>query len=230
LNGASLGGWTDIAAKMEQAGADAIELNVYFVPGDLSTPGVDVEERHLAILNAVKAKVSIPVAMKIGPYFSSPGNMIKKLDQAGADAIVMFNRFFQPDITLSGSPHVVAGYDESTHWESRLPRTWIAATYQKINASIAGSTGVETADDVLKYLMSGADVVMTTSAVMRHGAVYLSTLLGGLKDYLTDHGLTLAELRGMLALPEDADADQFARNGYVAALEHAKKKFGNLWE
>jgi dihydroorotate dehydrogenase (fumarate) len=224
LNGSTQGGWTEIAAKMEKAGAAGIELNIYFVPGDLDVTGQQVEDRHIEILSDVKQAVSIPVAVKIGPYFSSTGNMIKRLDQAGADAVVLFNRFFQPDIDLDG-PKVVAGFAPSHQYEAALPRTWISSMFHHVKASLAGSTGVETPDDVIKYLMAGADVVMTTSALLKHGPIYLSHLLGGLKAYLEDGGLTLDQLRGELAMPADTDPDKFNRTGYVAAIENAKRRF-----
>lgn len=225
LNGATVGGWTDVARRMQNAGADALELNIYFVPGDLRTVGAEVEARHVEILQQVKQVVDIPVAVKLSPYFSSTGAMIAELDEAGADGLVLFNRFLQPDIDIE-IPDVVSGFELSSPDEARLPRAWIAAVHGRVKASLAATTGVETADDVIKYLLAGADVVMTTSALLRHGCGYAGDLLDGLQSYLGRRGLSLAQLRGMLAVPSDAEANAYARSGYVAALEKAKSRYG----
>ncbi len=225
LNGATNGGWTDTARQMVDAGASAIELNVYFVPGDLITSGSEVEARHVEILQEVKSVVDVPVAVKLSPYFSSTGAMCAELDEAGADGLVLFNRFLQPEIDIE-QIELKPGFELSSRSEGKLPRTWIAALYGKVNASLAATTGVEDADDVVKYLMAGADVVMSTSALVRNGIGYASTLLDGLETYLRRKQLTLQQLRGMLAVPADADANVYARSGYVAALEKAKTRYG----
>ena len=227
LNGSTRGGWTGLAQQMVDAGASAIELNIYFVPGDLLTPGAEVEARHVEILQDVKSCVDVPVAVKLSPYFSSTGAMIKELDEAGADGLVLFNRFLQPDVNVS-TETVESGVELSVPYEGRLPRTWIASLYGKVNASLAGTSGVETSDDVLKYLMAGADVVMTTSALIRNGRGYAAELIAGLEDYLRRTGLTLDELRGMLAQPKVSDANAYARSGYIAALEKAKQRYGRV--
>ena len=225
LNGASHGGWTDTARRMQDAGAAALELNIYFVPGDLEVPGGAVEQRHLDILAAVKGTVEIPVAVKLSPYFSSVGNLCVLLDQAGADGLVMFNRFLQPDVDierLQMAPDVAL----SSPFEARLPRTWIAVLHGKVQASLAGTSGVETAEDVVKYLLAGADVVMTTSALVRHGRDHARKLIAGLENYLERKQLTLGQVRGMLAVPAEASASEYERAGYVATLERAKERYG----
>lgn len=225
VNGATHGGWVDVARRMQDAGAAAIELNVYMVPGDVTTSGSDVEQRHLDILQGVKDAVSVPVAMKLSPFFSSFGHLAVELDQAGADGLVLFNRFLQPDIDIE-KLEVVAGLELSQPSEARLPRTWIAALRGRIQASMAATTGVETADDVVKYVLAGADVVMTTSSLVRHGAGYAAQLNDGLATWLKRKELTLEQARGLLAVPADAQADAYERAGYVAALEKAKATYG----
>lgn len=227
LNGASMGGWVDTARQLQDAGAAGIELNIYLVPGDLSMSGPDVEARHLEILAGVKANLDIPVAVKLSPYFSSIGAMCASLDEAGADALVLFNRFLQPDIDVDRM-EVVSGVTLSRSTDARLPRTWIAVLHQKLRASLAATSGVENYDDVIKYILAGADVVMSTSALVRHGAGYASQLIDGLENWLTQHGTTLAAARGLLAVPDDAPADAYERAGYVAALEKAKSTYGSL--
>lgn len=227
LNGSSRGGWTGLARQMADAGASAIELNIYFVPGDLITPGAEVEARHVEILQDVKSCVDVPVSVKLSPYFSSTGAMIKELDEAGADGFVLFNRFLQPDVNVETGA-VESGLELSVPFEGRLPRTWIASLYGKVNASLAGTSGVETSEDVIKYLLAGADVVMSTSALVRHGRGYAVELIAGLEDYLRRTGLSLDALRGMLAEPEVDDANAYARSGYIAALEKAKQRYGRI--
>lgn len=224
LNGSASGDWTHTARRMQDAGAAGIELNVYYVPGDITTSPRDVEQRHLEILASVKQSVSIPVAMKLSPYFSSFGEMAHELDAAGADALVLFNRYLQPDVDLDQMA-VVPGFGLSTQAEAKLPRSWIRALYGRVNASLAATTGVETVEDVVKYLLAGADVVMTTSALVRHGADYAAQLVDGVQAWLGRKQLDLASARGMVAVPEDVSASDYARSGYVSGLERAKKVY-----
>ena len=227
LNGASLGGWTQTARRLEEAGASAIELNIYFVPGDVTMSGHAVEERHLAILAAVKGAVGIPVAVKLSPYFSSVGNMAVRLDASGADGLVLFNRFLQPDIDLDRMT-VESGVTLSSPVDARLPRTWISVLRGRVEASLAATTGVDTSDDVVKYILAGADVVMTTSSLIRRGPAYAQVLVDGLRQWLDAKGLSLAKARGLLAVPVDAAPDAYEREGYVSALEKAKSTYGSL--
>ena len=228
LNGASVGGWVGIARSMEFAGAAAIEINPYAVPGDLATPGSAVEKRHLEIVNLVKESVSIPVAVKLSPFFSSTGAMVRALDTAGVDGFVLFNRFLQPDIdieTLQVHPAVTL----STPIEAGIARTWIAILHGQVRASLAATTGVESAQDVIKYLLAGADVVMTASALLRHGPEYAADLLGGLESWLARKGFdSLDRVRGALAVAPGVDAAAYERAGYVSALQRAKETYGDL--
>jgi len=228
INGASLGGWVQIAQQLADAGAAAIELNIYFVPGDLSVSGPEVEQLHLDIVAAVRRAVELPLAVKVSPFFSSPGNMALRLVEAGADGLVLFNRFLQPEVdieTLTVKPSLAL----STRFEGRLPRTWIAVLANHTDASLAATFGVEEAADVVRYLLAGADVVMTTSALIRHGAGYVRSLLLGLKDWMYRRGYTsVDDFRGVLAVPADIDGEAMQRAGYVAALENARATYGSL--
>ncbi|WP_416957298.1 dihydroorotate dehydrogenase-like protein [Nocardioides sp. T5] len=228
LNGSTPGGWPLFAHAMQEAGAAAVELNITFVPGDPRTTGRQVEDRHVEILERVLENVSIPVAVKLGPQFSSPGELALRLDRTGARGLVLFNRFVQPDIDPEAMV-VSPGFPLSTPTEAPLARTWIAVLHGHVGCSLAASTGVETAADVAAYLLAGADVVMSTSSLLRHGPEHASVLLDGLTDWLTRKGFAgVDEARGRLAVPRDVDASTYERAGYVAALEHARETYGGV--
>jgi dihydroorotate dehydrogenase (fumarate) len=221
LNGITPEGWTDYARALQGAGAAAIELNVYYLPGDPDTSGRDVEQRHVEILRRVKDAVTVPVAVKLSPYFSSFGEVALQLDEAGADALVLFNRFLQPDVdpeALAIVPRVTL----SNPADGRLPRTWIALLHGRVRADLAASTGVEDPADVARYLLAGADVVMTTSALLRHGPEYAGVLLDGLSAWMARKGLrSVDELRGMLSVTTSVDRSAHERAGYVSAVRAA---------
>ena len=221
LNGVTPGGWTSYARDMQDAGAAAIELNIYYVPGDPRITGREVEQRHIDILGRVKAAVSVPVAVKLSPHFSSTGEMALRLDAADADGLVLFNRFLQPDIdpeTLT----VVPGLDLSSPAEARLPRTWIAILHHQVQASLAATTGVDSAADVATYLLAGADVVMTASALIRHGPGHAAVLLDGLTRWMGRKGYgCVDDVRGLLAVPAGADRAGYERAGYVRTMRAA---------
>jgi len=229
LNGVTPSGWADYAQAMQAAGAAAIELNIYYLPDDPHISGRDVEQRHVDVLTRVKSAVSVPVAVKLGPYFSSTGEMALRLDEAGADALVLFNRFLQPDIdpeTLGVVPEVGL----SSPAEALLARTWIALLYGRVRASLAATSGVDTSADVAKYLLAGADVVMTTSALLRHGPEHATVLLDGLSDWMERKGFaTLDELRGTLAGPSGTEEAVSERAGYVGALRAANSGSYGPW-
>jgi dihydroorotate dehydrogenase (fumarate) len=225
LNGVTPGGWTSYARAMQDAGAAAIELNIYYIPGDERITGRDVEQRHIDILRRVKAAVTVPVAVKLSPYFSSTGEIAVRLDQAGADGLVLFNRFLQPDIDPEALA-VVPAVELSSPAEARLPRTWISILRRRVGGSLAATTGVEAPADVARYLLAGADVVMTASALIRHGPGYAAVLLDGLSEWMTRKGFTsVGELRGLLAMPADADQSGTERAGYVRALRDANSAY-----
>ncbi len=226
INGVTPGGWTSYARSMQDAGAAAIELNIYYIPGDPQVPGRDVEQRHIDILCRVKEAVTVPVAVKLSPHFSSTGEMALRLDQAGADGLVLFNRFLQPDIDPE-SLAVVPAVDLSSPREARLPRTWISILRQRVRASLAGTSGVDGPSDVVKYLLAGADVVMTASALIRHGPEHAIVLLDGLSEWMARKQFaSVGELRGMLAVPADGDPAGRERAGYVRALRAANSAQG----
>jgi dihydroorotate dehydrogenase (fumarate) len=173
----------------------------------------------------VKDAVSIPVAVKLAPYFSSFGEMAAQLDRHGADGLVLFNRFFQPDVDVE-SLQLEPNVDLSTTSSGRLPRTWISALYGRVRASLAGTSGVETSDDVVKYLLAGADVVMTTSSLLRYGPQHAAKLVGGLEQWMLRKGFnSIDDFRGLLAVPNDVDGAAYERQGYVAALTKARSSY-----
>ncbi len=228
LNGSSMGSWVRFARQLEEAGAAALELNIYFVPGDTSLTGPEVEQRHVDIVAGVKQNVSIPVAVKLSPHFSSVGNLAVRLVEAGVDGLVLFNRFLQPEVDVE-RVQVVPGVELSSRAEGRLPRTWIAALRHRVPVSLAATSGVEDADDVVRYLLAGADVVMTTSALVRHGRDYSRVLLDGLLGWLQRKGFrSVGQARGLLAVPAEVDPNDYQRAGYVTALEQAKARYGSL--
>ena len=229
LNGVTPGGWVEYARAMQDSGAAAIELNIYFVPGDPRISGRDVEKRHIDILTRVKAAVTVPVAVKLSPHFSSTGEMALGLDRAGADGLVLFNRFLQPDIdpeTLA----VVSTLDLSVPAEARLPRTWISILHGRVRAALAATTGVEGPADVIKYLLAGANVVMTASALIRHGPEHAVVLLEGLSGWMERKGFATVEaLRGLLSVPLGTDETAHERAGYVSVLSAANSGVRGPW-
>ena len=226
LNGVTVGGWVDHATAMQDAGAAAIELNIYYPPGDPHTAGRDVEQRHLDILTRVKAAVSLPVAVKLSPYFSSTGEIALRLDQTGADGLVLFNRFMQPDIDTE-TLAVTAGIQLSSPAEARLPRAWIGVLSGRVRASLAATTGVEDASDVVKYLLAGADVVMTASALLRHGPEYATVLLDGLAAWMDRKGFTaVRDLRGLLRARPEENQTTYGRSSYLTVMRDATSRYG----
>jgi len=225
LNGSTPGGWTDYARAMQDAGAVAIELNIYYLPGDPLIASHDAEQRYIDILTAVKSVVSVPVAVKLTPYFSSFGDMALRLEKAGADGLVLFNRFMQTDIDPDTFT-VSTGFKLSSPAEATLPRSWIARLRGQLRSSLAASTGVETADDVAAYLLAGADVVMTTSALLRHGPGHVTALLDGLTTWMGRKGIgSVDEIRGVLAPAADTPQPGFGRYGYLRAVEQATRAY-----
>jgi dihydroorotate dehydrogenase (fumarate) len=230
LNGSTTGGWTDYAAAMQEAGASAIELNLYFPQADPLTSGREIEQRHVEVLTTVKAAVSIPVAVKIAPTFSSPGEVALRLDHVGADGLVLFNRFMQTGIDPE-TLQVDHTFELSRSADAAFARTWIALLHGRVGASLAASTGVDQAGDVAAYLLAGADVVMTTSALLRYGPEHAEKLIYGLKGWMQRKGFGgLGEVRGLLAEPVarhgvGGHTDLQDRAGYLNALQQATAKY-----
>lgn len=219
LNSASLGGWVDYSQTIQQAGADALELNIYSIPTDLDLSGAEVEAQYLEILRQVKAQVSIPVAVKLSPYFSNTANMAKQLCAAGADALVLFNRFYQPDIdieTLEVRPQLLL----STPQALRLPMHWISILHGRIQADLAATSGVHNAQDVVRLLMAGATVTQIVSALLRHGVSHLSSIEQDLIDWLAEHEYeSVSQLRGTMSQRSCPDPSQFERVQYMKTLQ-----------
>jgi dihydroorotate dehydrogenase (fumarate) len=219
LNGVTDEGWIGYAKLIEEAGASGLELNVYFIPTDLSLSGREVEQRYLDILRQVRQAVKIPIAVKIAPYFSSIGQIAMEFVAAGADALVLFNRFYQPDVDLT-TLRLHNDLQLSSASEIRLPLLWIAVLAGQIDASLAASTGVEDADQVIKYLLAGADVVMTTSALLRNGPQYVETLLAGTKSWLQARDVeSVDQIRGLLSQRRFSNPDSFGRANYMRILQ-----------
>jgi dihydroorotate dehydrogenase (fumarate) len=207
------------ARQIEEAGASALELNIYIVPADLRIGGNEVEHDYLSILRAVKEAVTIPVAVKLSPYFSSMGHLANSLVEAGADGLVLFNRFYEPDIDLEQLA-LLPNLDLSSPAEIRLPLLWIGVLSGRIRASLAASTGVDSANEVIKYLLAGADIVISTSALLRHAIAHMKALVDGLKDWLTARDLnTLDRIRGRLSQCNVADPTAFTRANYIRILQ-----------
>lgn len=219
LNAASLDDWVDYATEVEQAGASALELNIYFVAADLALNAAEVEKRYLDIVRAVKHRVSIPVAVKLSPYFSSLGAMAVDLGSAGADGLVLFNRFYQPDIDVVRLK-IRNDIELSQSAEMRLPLLWLAVLHGRVTPSLAASTGVHTVEDVVKYLLAGADVVMTTSALLQFGIGHMRQLLDGLVDWLERREMqSLMPVRGLLSQRNVSNPADYERANYIKILE-----------
>jgi dihydroorotate dehydrogenase (fumarate) len=219
LNGSTIGGWTKFAAEIERAGADAIECNIYYIPTDPAMSGSDIEQTYLDILKAVRSAVTIPVAVKLSPFFSNFSNMARRLDQAGADALVLFNRFYQPDIDLEEleiKPNVLL----STPQSMRLPLTWIGILHGHVKADLAATGGVYTAQDAIKLLMVGANVVMMCSALMRHGINHMRHVDRELREWMEEHEYeSVAQMRGSMSQLRCADPRAFERAQYMRAVK-----------
>jgi dihydroorotate dehydrogenase (fumarate) len=218
LNGSSAGGWTQYAKGIQEAGADALELNIYYIPTDMSLTSSQVEKNYLDILKAVKSTVTIPVAVKLSPFFTNFANMAKRLDQAGANGLVLFNRFYQPDIdleTLEIKPNILL----STPMAMRVPLRWIALLYGKLRANLAATSGIHRASDVLKMLMAGADVTMLCSSLIRHGVRQIGVIERDLVAWMEEHEYTsVTQLKGSLSQKNCADPSAFERAQYMKAI------------
>jgi dihydroorotate dehydrogenase (fumarate) len=220
LNGSSAGGWTQYAKQIQQAGADALELNIYHIPTDPNLSGAAVEQTYLDILKAAKSEVTIPVAVKLSPFFSNFANMAKRLDDAGANGLVLFNRFYQPDIdleTLEVKPNILL----STPMAMRVPLRWIAILYGHVRANLAATSGIHRASDVLKMLMAGADVTMLCSVLIRHGVRQISTIERDLVAWLEEHEYeSVSQLKGSLSQKNCPAPAEFERAQYMRAISN----------
>ena len=218
VNGTTMGGWVEYGKQIEQAGADALELNVYHISTDVGVSGLEIEQLHLDILAEVKKHVSVPVAVKLSPFFSSMASMARQLSAGGADALVLFNRFYQPDIDLDKLevyPNVLL----STPQALRLPLRWIAILHGQVQAGLAASGGIHSHEDALKMLLAGADVTMLASALLMRGPGHLRGVLAGMEAWLAEHEYeSVEQLRGSMSHRSYANPGAFERANYIKAL------------
>ena len=219
LNGFSSGGWVKYAKRIEEVGADALELNIYFVPTDPVVSGEKIEENYLEIFQSIKSTVKIPVAVKLSPFFSSMANMVMKLDDAGADSIVLFNRFYQTGIDLENlevTPNLIL----SAPHDIRLPLRWIAILYGQIKASLAATGGIYNAQDVLKMIMVGADVTMLCSVLLKNGIEYVDEILKDMQEWMKVHQYeSVQQMKGSMSQKSCQNPDSFERAHYMKILQ-----------
>ena len=228
LNGATLGGWAKYARQIEQAGADAIECNLYSIPTNMEISGSEIENNYADILREIKTSVQIPVAAKLSPFFSNMANMAKRLDQMGTDGLVLFNRFYQPDIDLEEleiKPNVLL----STPQDLRLPLTWIGILYGRIRANLAATSGVHGPEDVIKLLMVGADVTMLCSALLRHGIGHLRHVEQGVRKWMEEHEYeSVKQMQGSMSQLRCPDPGAFERAQYMRAVKSLEHVLTNV--
>jgi len=225
LNGTTNGGWTSYAKKMEEAGADAIELNIYSIPSDFNMSGSEIEDNYINILKSVKSAVKIPVAIKLSPFFSNMANMAKKIDEAGADGLVLFNRFYQPDIDLEERevvPNVLLSHSSAM----RLPMRWIAMLKDNVKADLAATSGIHTGEDVIKMLMVGANVAMLCSSILKSGISHIKTVENQMKAWMQSYEYaSVDDMIGSMSQKKVLDPSSFERAQYMKALTKYKLGF-----
>ncbi len=218
LNGISTGGWIDYAHRIEEAGADALELNIYYLPSDPEITAAQLEDDYVQLVKDVRAKVKLPIAVKLSPYFTALPNLAKRIVEAGADGLVLLNRFYQPDFDLEELevvPHLVL----SQSYELRLPLRWIAILYGRVQTDFALTSGVHTAEDVLKAMMAGANVAMTTSALLENGVGRLMHILNDLEEWMVEHEYeSIEQMRGSMSQQAVTEPAAFERANYIRAL------------
>lgn len=228
INGLSPEGWRDYASQIESAGAAAIELNAYYIATDPHRSGAEIEQRYLEVLRTVKAAVRIPVAMKLSPFFSSTAHMARRLSDAGADGLVLFNRFYQPDFDLD-EMEVLSDLQLSMPQEMRLPLRWIALLHGRVPCSLAGTTGVHSGRDVAKYVLAGADAVMVCSALLKNGIGHLGVMLNEFQEWMkTKEYESVSEMKGAMSQKNVANPAAFERANYIKILEDYKGRYTNI--
>jgi dihydroorotate dehydrogenase (fumarate) len=222
LNGSTVGGWVNYAKEIELAGADALELNVYYVPTNMAMSGAQVEQNYIDILRAVKSEIRIPIAIKLSPFFSNMANMAKQLTEAGANALVLFNRFYQPDINieeLEVQPNVLL----STPQDMRLPLRWIAILYGRLDVDFAATSGIQKGQDAIKMLMVGANVTMLCSVLLRHGIEHISVIEQEMIHWMEEHEYeSVKQMRGSMSQLNCTDESAFERAQYMKAVNSYK--------
>jgi dihydroorotate dehydrogenase (fumarate) len=222
LNGVTPGGWIEYAREIQQAGADALELNVYYLPTDPFQTGEAIERNYIEVLKTVRSQVKIPVAVKLSPYFSNMANMARRLDEAGANGLVLFNRFYQPDLDLEKLevwPHV----EFSTSAEMRLPLRWIAILHGRLRASLAATTGIHSGQDVLKAVMAGADAVMMCSALLHNGARHADKVMSDVQKWMEEKEYSsIAQLKGSMSQSKVTEPAAYERANYMKTIQSFK--------
>jgi dihydroorotate dehydrogenase (fumarate) len=222
INGATVGGWIDYAKRIEEAGADAVECNIYKIACAPDVSSAQIEQIYIDIVKAIKAAVKIPVAIKVSPYFSNMSYMAKQLDDAGADGLTLFNRFYQPDInleTLEIEPNVLL----STPQALRLPLAWIGILYGRLKASLAGTSGVHSAEDAVKLIMVGADVTELCSTLLRNGVSHLRYIEQGLSDWMEKHEYeSVQQMKGSMSQMRCSDPSAFERVQYMRGISNVR--------
>ncbi len=225
LNGVTSGGWTRYAKLIEDSGAAALELNMYYLPTDADVDANQVEENYLDLVREVASSISIPLAVKIGPFFSAPANFAKKLTEAGAKGLTLFNRFMQPDIDLEHmtvDPQLVL----SSNNEMRLPLRWIAILFGQVEASLAATSGIHSAEDILKLLLAGADVTMLAAAILKGGPEVVTRLSAALRELLEEHGyVAVSQLKGSMSHRHCPNPAEFERSNYMKAISSFTSEF-----
>ncbi|MBZ0179442.1 MAG: dihydroorotate dehydrogenase-like protein [Melioribacteraceae bacterium] len=222
LNGVSQGGWIQYAKSIQDAGADALELNIYYIPTDLNLTGSEIETMYIDTLTEIKKNLKIPVAVKLSPFFSSMANMAKRLDHAGADGLVLFNRFYQPDFDLE-KLEVVPNLVLSTNWEMRLPLRWISILYGKIKASLAATSGIHSHQDVIKIMMAGGDVAMVCSELLMNGINRIPQIIDGMKTWMEENEYeSIEQMKGSMSQKAVAEPAAFERANYMKTLQSFK--------
>lgn len=219
LNGSTIGGWTNYAKELETAGADALELNIYNIPTNMDMTGEQVEQNYISILQAVKSEVNIPVSIKLSPFFSNMANMSKKLVEAGVNGLVLFNRFYQPDINIE-ELEVVTNVLLSTPQAMRLPMRWIAILYGRLEVDFAATSGVQKGQDVIKMMMAGANVTQLVGTLLRHGINHIQVIENEIIHWMEEHEYeSIAQMRGSMSQINCPDESAFERAQYMKAIQ-----------
>ena len=222
LNGSTIGGWTNYAKELEAAGADALELNIYNIPTNMDMTGEQVEQSYISIVQAIKSEVNIPVAIKLSPFFSNMANMSKKLVEAGANGLVLFNRFYQPDINIE-ELEVITNILLSTPESMRLPMRWIAILYGRLEVDFAATSGVQKGQDVIKMIMAGANITQVVGALLRHGINHLKVIETNMIHWMEEHEYeSIAQMRGSMSQINCPDESAFERAQYMKAIQSYK--------
>lgn len=225
LNGVSSGGWVEYARKIEQAGADALELNIYYLPTDLNLSSAELEDVYVKLVRDVRASVAIPLALKLSPFFTVLPSMVRRFVEAGADGLVLFNRFYQPDLDIE-ELEVVPHLALSTSHDMLLPLRWIALLYGRVQADFALTSGIHTARDVIKAVMAGASVAMMTSALLEQGISHMTTILQDLQQWMEEHEYSsIAQMKGSMSQRAVAEPAAFERANYMKALNSFDTSF-----